>query len=82
MIVTKFRSSTRTRVVKNRAHTKYCRALLCRGCQNVIELQGKDLATGGAARGLLYLSTFFYLLSLAIGKSTRGILPCTWMRDR
>ena len=28
------------------------------GHQNAIERQGKDLATGGAARGLVSLSTF------------------------
>ena len=57
MIVTKFRSSIIlwTRVVINHVHTKiFLRAP--HGCQNVIEGQGKDLGTGGAARGLVSLS--------------------------
>ena len=41
-----------------------------RGRQNTIERQGKDLATRGAARGLVSLSAYL----LAKGKSTRGIL--------
>ena len=55
MIVTKFRSSIRTRVVINRAHTKIL-SRAPRGLQNAIEGQGKDLATRGAARGLVFLS--------------------------
>ena len=55
MIVTKFRSSIRTSIAKNCAHTKYYRALLV---ENTIEGQGKDLATRGTARGLVSLSTY------------------------
>ena len=43
-------------------------------CQNIIEGHNKDLATHGAARGLVFLD----LLSLAKGKSPRSIPPCTW----
>ena len=52
VIVTIFRSSVRARVVINRARTK----ILSRaphGLQNAIEGQGKDLATRGAAIGLV-----------------------------
>ena len=52
MIVTKFRSSIRTCVVIN---TKILSHAPC-GLQNAIEGQGKDLATHGAARGLVSLS--------------------------
>ena len=58
----------------------YCRELLwvmgARMPSN--DRKGKDLATRGAARGLVYLCLLFNLLSLAKGKSAHGILPCTW----
>ena len=49
VIVTKFRFSIRTRVVRNRAPSRR---------QKAVKRQGKDLATRGAARGLVSLSTF------------------------
>ena len=55
MIVTIFRSSVRARVVINRARTKIL-SRAPRGLQNAIEGQGKDLATRGAALGLVSLS--------------------------
>ena len=50
-----FRSSIRTRVVINHAHTKIL-SRTAHGLQNAIEGQGKDLATRGTARGLVSLS--------------------------
>ena len=55
MIVTIFRSSIQTHVVINRANTKILSRPPC-GLQNAIEGQSKDLATRGAARGLVSLS--------------------------
>ena len=58
MIVTIFRSSVQARVVINWincARTKILSRAPC-GSQNAIEGQGKDLATHGAAIGLVSLS--------------------------
>ena len=54
---------------------KYCHAP--RGLQNAIEGQGKDLGILVALLEDWYLC-ILDLLSLAKGKSTRGIPPCTW----
>ena len=52
VIVTIFRSSVQARVMINRARTKIL-SRACHGLQNAIEGQGKDLATRGAAIGLV-----------------------------
>ena len=60
MIVTIFRSSVQARVVINWincARTKILSRAPC-GSQNAIEGQGKDLATHGAAIGLVCFSTY------------------------
>ena len=51
----KFRSSIRTRIVIDHAHTKIL-LRAPRGLQNVIEGRSKDLATRGTARGLVSMS--------------------------
>ena len=67
MIVAIFRSSIWTRVAINHADTKILSHVPC-GLQNAIERWSKDLATRGAVRGLVSLSAFRPILSLAKGK--------------
>ena len=68
MIITIFRSSIRTRVVINHAHTQIL-SRTPRGLQNAVEGQGMDL---GAARGLVSPSLKVHVNLLVVYYLARG----------